>query len=163
MNGMQGKKIPLSSPFCKGGPGAHPVRVRSHVRFVPYRAAPRSESGRQRGGFVLTIKDRGFSLYLGPRSQGLTSGRRAGKAAFTGTLKGHFGVDVITPPTSHVMYFLLNEDLRLKSRMQLWAPLSDKHLSFFIHKNKTIEHSVFRFLSLEFIAVSESLDGYPMV
>src|SRR5512137_2698201 len=39
-------------------PGAHPVRVRNNVRFVPYRAAPRSESGRQRGIFPA------FRLYL---------------------------------------------------------------------------------------------------
>jgi hypothetical protein len=43
------------SPFIKGGPGAHPVRVRSHVQFVPRRAAPQSASGRQRGGFFFSL------------------------------------------------------------------------------------------------------------
>jgi hypothetical protein len=68
---LKTRKSPFPPPFAKrerGGfhfshdgsrlstPGAHPVNVRNHVWFVPYRADPRSGSGRQRrSGEVLSL------------------------------------------------------------------------------------------------------------
>ena len=40
------RQIPPIPPFT---PRVHPARMHNHVRFVPYRAAPRSGSGRQKG------------------------------------------------------------------------------------------------------------------